>query len=192
MKRLRIQLAFLCGFLLLLQPGAPCAANAAVTPEIKDIIVTTSDVDLLLFATVNNGFTREMLDGVKNGEPVVFTYQLELVKTGGHWLDTSLVESSVTHTLTFDAAQQEYRIAFSDQNGKVTATKDVEQAKQLMAELNGVKVIGLAQLVPDAPYAIHFKVTLKKGSLPLGMHRILPFSSLWDFETDWRTIEFRY
>lgn len=191
MKRLRIQLAFLCGFLLLLQPCGPFAATAAA-PEIKDIIVTTSDVDLLLFATVNNGFTREMLDGVKNGEPVVFTYQLELVKTGSHWLDTSLVESSVTHTLTFDPGQQEYRIAFSEQKGKVTATKDVEQAKQLMAELNGVKVIELAELIPDAPYAIHFKVTLKRGSLPLGMQRVLPFSSLWNFETDWRTIEFRY
>ena len=71
-------------------------------------------------------------------------------------------------------------------------TKDLEQAKKLMAELNGVKVIALANLVPDAPYAIHFKVVLKKGSLPLGMQKILPFSSLWNFETDWRTIEFRY
>lgn len=191
MKRLHLQLAFLCGFLLLIQPCAPFAANAAA-PEIKDIIVTTSDVDLLLFATVNNGFTQEMLDGVKTGVPVVFTYQLELVKTGGNWLDTSLIESAVTHTLTFDPNQQEYRIAFSDQDNKVITTKDVEQAKQLMAELNGVRVIPLAQLIPDAPYAIHFKVTLKKGALPLGMHRILPFSSLWDFETDWRTIEFRY
>ena len=61
-----------------------------------------------------------------------------------------------------------------------------------MAELNGVKVISLADLVPDAPYAIHFKVVMKKGSLPMGMHNVLPFSSLWNFETDWRTIEFRY
>jgi hypothetical protein len=133
-----------------------------------------------------------MLDGVKNGIPVVFTYYLELVKTSSNWLDTTLVESSVTRTLTFDSSKQEYHIAFSDQDGKVVATGNLEQAKQLMAEINGIKVIALAQLVPDAPYAIHFKVTLKKGSLPLGMHRLLPISALWDFETDWRTIEFRY
>jgi hypothetical protein len=186
-----IRLLFLCGFLLLAYPCQPMA-SVEETPEIKDIIVTTSDVDLLLFATVKNGFTQEMIDDVKNGIPVVFTYQMELVKTSSKWFDTTLVESAVTHTLSFDNTSNQYQVTLSDQNGRSVTTTDINQAKQLMAELNGVKVIALAQLVPDAPYAIHFKVTLKKGSLPLGMHRLLPMSALWDFETDWRTIEFRY
>ncbi|WP_448873575.1 DUF4390 domain-containing protein [Desulfobulbus propionicus] len=167
-------------------------AAKAPTPEIKDIIVTTSDVDLLLFATVKNGFTQEMLDDVRAGAPIVFTFSLKLVKISDHWLDSSLVESEVTHTLSFDQQHQEYRIVFSNQPDKALTTKNIEEAKQLLAELNGVKVIALSQLIPDAPYAIHFKVVLKKGSLPLGMHNILPFSSLWNFETDRRTIEFRY
>lgn len=191
MNVLFIRIIFLCGFLLLLCPGRPLAAGGQ-TPEIKDIIVTAADNNLLLFATVKNCFTQEMLDGVKSGIPVVFTYYLQLVKTSSNWLDTTLVESSVTRTLTFDGGKQEYRIAFSDQDGKVVATGDLEQAKLLMAEINGIKVIALAQLVADAPYAIHFKVTLKKGTLPLGIHRLLPIPALWDFETDWRTIEFRY
>ncbi len=190
MKRLSLALILLSALLISL-PAMGWAAQAE-SPEIKDIIVTTSDVDLLLFATVKNGFTPEMLDAVKAGTPLVFTFQLELVKTSDHWLDTSLVETAVTHTLSWDAAQQHYRITFSNQGDQGTTTKDIEQAKQLMAELNGVKVIGLADLVPDAPYAIHFKVVMKKGTLPLGMHNVLPFSSLWNFETDWRTIEFRY
>jgi len=191
MKSLNIKLILLCGLILFSSPSLPFAANEQ-NPEIKDIIVTTSDNDLLLFATVKNCFTQEMLDGVRNGIPIVFTYHLKLVKTSNNWIDTSLVESSVTHTMTFDSGKKEYRIAFSNQDGKSVTTGNLEQAKQLMAELNGIKVIALAQLVPAAPYAIHFKVTLKKGSLPLGMHRVIPFSSLWDFETDWRTIEFRY
>jgi len=192
MKLFPLRLFLLCGFLLLAPSYQMLAAAEETAPEIKDIIVTTSDVDLLLFATVKNGFTREMIDGVKSGIPIVFTYQMELVKTSGKWLDTTLVESAVTHTLSYDEASKQYRVVLSDQGDKTVTTADLEQAKQLMAELNGVKVIALAQLVPDAPYAIHFKVTLKKGSLPLGMHRLLPLSALWDFETDWRTIEFRY
>jgi hypothetical protein len=191
MRLFNIRLLLLCGFLLLAPPCQPLAA-AKETAEIKDIIVTTSEVDLLLFATVKNGFTQEMLDGVNSGIPIVFAYQMKLVKTGGNWLDTTLVEATVTHTLTFDETNKLYSVAFSDQKDKIVTTQDLEEAKQLMAELNGVKVIALTQLIPDAPYAIHFKVTLKKGSLPLGMHRLLPFSALWDFETDWRTIEFRY
>ncbi len=191
MHLLFIRIIFLCGFLLLLCPGRPLAASGQA-PEIKDIIVTTADNNLLLFATVKNCFTQEMLDGVKNGIPVIFTYYLQLVKSSSNWLDTTLVESAVTRTLTFDNGKREYRIAFSDQDGKVVTTGDMEQAKQLMAEINGIKVIALAQLVADTPYAIHFKVTLKKGTLPLGIHRLLPIPALWDFETDWRTIEFRY
>ena len=45
-----------------------------ITPEIKDIIVTTSDVDLLMFATVKNGFTQEMVNEAKAGTPIVFTF----------------------------------------------------------------------------------------------------------------------
>jgi hypothetical protein len=190
MKLLNIKLFCLCSLILFSCPALPLAANEH-TPEIKDIIVTTSENDLLLFATVKNCFTQEMLDGVRSGIPIVFTYHLKLVKTS-NWIDSSLVETSVTHTMTFDSSKKEYRIIFSNQEGKDAVTSDLEQAKQLMAELNGIKVIALTQLVPDAPYAIHFKVTLKKGSLPLGMHRVVPFSALWDFETDWRTIEFRY
>ena len=191
MKRRHLPLLLLCGFLLVIHPGLAWSARE-ITPEIKDIIVTTSDVDLLMFATVKNGFTPEMIDEAKDGTPIVFTFHLKLVKTSEHWLDTSLVETTVTHTLSYDPQEQEYRVTFSNQKDKMVATRDLEEAQKLMAELNGVKVIALSRLIPDAPYAIDFKVVLKKGSLPLGMQKILPFSSLWNFETDWRTIEFRY
>ena len=65
-------------------------------------------------------------------------------------------------------------------------------SKTSILNSNGVKVIALNQLVPDAPYAIHFKVILKKGTLPMGIGSLIPFTNLGDFETDWRTIEFRY
>jgi len=191
MKRRHLPLLLLCGFLLAIHPGLAWSAGE-ITPEIKDIIVTTSDVDLLMFATVKNGFTPEMMNEAKAGTPIVFTFHLKLVKTSEHWLDTSLVETTVTHTLNYDPQQQEYRVSFSNQPDNAVATKDVDEAQKLMAELNGVKVIALSRLIPDAPYAIHFKVVLKNEALPLGMQKFLPFSSLWNFETDWRTIEFRY
>ena len=185
------RLMLLCG-LLVLATGGPAPAADDQDPAIKDIIVTTSESDLLLFATVRNAFTEEMLAGVRQGLPVVFTFHLELVKARKHWLDITLVESTVTHTLGWDERAQVYRVAFSEDEGRVETTASLDEARQLMTELNGVKVIALDQLVPDAPYAIHFKVTLKKGSLPLGLGSIAPAAVWGDFETDWRTIEFRY
>ena len=189
MKRLFIRLLLLCCLTLAL-PGLTLAARD-LSPEIKDIIVTTSDADLLLFATVKNGFTEEMLEGVKAGMPIVFTFHMELVKSNRHWLDASLVESTFTHTLTYDASREEYAIAFSGQENKVT-TGSLEKAKQLMAELNGVKVIALNQLVPDAPYAIHMQAVLKQGLLPFNLGRFVPIWQISGIQTDRRTIEFRY
>ena len=54
------------------------------------------------------------------------------------------------------------------------------------------RVISLDRLDPEATYTLRVKVKLAKKTLPLYFHYLIPFSSLWDFETDWYTIDFRY
>ncbi|HHD63216.1 MAG TPA: hypothetical protein ENK96_02375 [Desulfobulbaceae bacterium] len=48
---------FVAVFLLL---SSPLHAKQKKDPDLKDIIITTSDSHLLLFATVQNCFTKEM------------------------------------------------------------------------------------------------------------------------------------
>jgi hypothetical protein len=187
-----LRLTVLYTLLVLTIPGQVFAANKGASPAVKDIIVTTSEVDLLLFATVQNGFTPEMLNNLHNGVPIVFTFHLELVKIKRTWFNTPLVTTTVTHTMIWDEQRREYRVSLSEKEGEDIITPDLNMASQRMAELNGVKVIALDRLIPDAPYAIRFKVTLIQKDLPLGLHRVVPFTSLWNFETDSRTIEFRY
>jgi hypothetical protein len=187
-----IRLIILCTFLVLILPGRLPATDKRLPPSVKDIIVTTSETELLLFATVQNGFTPEMLADLHNGIPIVFTFHLELVKIRRTWLNTTLVSTTLTHTMTWDEQRQEYHVSLSEKEGADIVTQNFNHASQRMAELNGAKVIALDRLVADAPYAIHFKVTLTKKDLPLGLHRLVPFSSLWNFETESRTIEFRY
>jgi len=170
----------------------PPLAAKEQQPDIKDIIITTSESHLLLFATVANAFTDEMIQGVQNGLPITFDFHIELDKVRSGWFDATLVEKTLTHTMKYDAVRQEYSVEFSEKKGKVSKTRSLGQAKQLMAEVNGYPLIATRELEPDAPYALRIKATLAETTLPLGMHYILPFTSLWDFETDWRTVEFRY
>ena len=169
----------------------PVQAADSKEPTIEDIIITTSSTDLLLFAMVKNCFTEEMLEGVRNGIPLTFRFTIELEKIRSKWFDVTMVKETINHTLSYDAIKETYQIDFSEKN-KPEVTKSQEKAKQLMAELSGLKVIARKELIPDAPYALQIKATLVENTLPLGMHYILPFTSLWNFETDWRTIEFRY
>jgi hypothetical protein len=169
----------------------PVHAADSKEPTIEDIIITTSSTDLLLFAMVKNCFTEEMLEGVRNGIPLTFRFTIELEKIRSKWFDVTMVKETINHTLSYDAIKETYQIDFSEKN-KPEVTKSQDKAKQLMAELSGLKVIARKELIPDAPYALQIKATLVENTLPLGMHYILPFTSLWNFETDWRTIEFRY
>ena len=179
-------------FLLFCYSLPLAAAREQQTPDIKDIIITTSDTHLILFATVANAFTDEMIKGVQNGLPITFNFHIELEKVRSHWFDATLVKTTLTHTMKYDAVRQEYSIELSEKKGKISKTRSLDQAKQLMAEINGFPLIARKELEPDALYALHLKATLVETTLPLGMHYILPFTSLWNFETDWRTVEFRY
>ena len=189
MKHICFLLLFILFSCLFVQP---MSAGQRKDPNLKDIIITTSKSHLILFATVENGFTKDMLDGIRNGLPVTFTFHVELDKIRSAWFDSTLIDTTITHKLKYDSIKQEYSIIFSERNGQTVTTRSLKEAKQLMAELSGFPLIARNKLIADAAYALKIKATLAETTLPLGIHYILPFTSLWDFETDWRTVEFRY
>jgi len=179
----------LLGCLFLLPATAQAEEEAA---NISDIFITTSQDDLLLFCSIKNGFTREMIEGVRNGIPVTFTFHIELEKTVKNWPDTTLAEMTIEHTLTFDALKEEYRVSLPELRNGTLDTDSVDKAIDAMSELNGLRIINRNELEPDAAYALHVQATLAEKTLPLNMHYLVPFISLWNHETGKRTIEFRY
>lgn len=161
-------------------------------PYIADILITTSQSHLLLFCSIKSNFTPEMIEGVKNGIPITFSFLVELEEMKSKWFDKTMAEMNIQHTLIYDSLKEQYEIHRSEKTNNPAVTDSLEKALEIMVELSGIKIIHRDELIPDAPYAIHVKAKLAEKTLPLYMHYIIPFISLWDFETDWRTIEFRY
>ena len=64
--------------------------------------------------------------------------------------------------------------------------------KKLMAEIDSLKVVELNRLEKGSPYQIRTKAKLRKLTLPFHLHHVLFFLALWDFDTDWYTIDFIY
>lgn len=181
---------FSLAVLLTQSPGATLANG--LEPNITDIIITTSESHLLLYSSVKNCSDEEMLTGVRNGIPMTFTFWITLEQIKKNWPDATLINHTLTHTLTYDSLKEEYTIELSERDQQKITAESPEKAMEIMAELSGIKVIERKKLIPDSPYALHIKVKLAEKTLPLNMHYIVPFISLWDIETDWRTIEFRY
>jgi hypothetical protein len=180
--------SFLLALAIFWGGGQPAFAQNAT---IEELIVTNSSTDLLLFLTVNNAFTKQMEEGIKNGIPVTFNFYVKLEKKRT-WMNQELVSLRFDHTLSYDTLKEEYSIVRSEMAGQPFRTKSLAEAKKAMAQLNGPPVSPLKALLPEAGYLLRVKAKLAEKTLPLYFHYVIPFWSLWDFETEWYTVEFRY
>ena len=180
---------FLPVLFFLLAGGRDCLARTAT---IEEFIVTNSSTDLLVFLTVKNAFTREMEEGIRNGIPVTFTFQVELSRKRKAWLNKEIVSRAVEQTLSYDTLKEEYSVARKGAAGPVFRTRSLAEAKKAMSQVNSLAVLPLAVLVPDAEYQLRVKARLDEKTLPFSFHYLIPFWNLWNFETDWYSVEFRY
>lgn len=78
------------------------------------------------------------------------------------------------------------------ENNEPQVTTSFEEAQRWMAEIASLKITPLTALEKGRQYQIRAKAKLSKLTLPFYLHYVLFFVSLWDFETDWYTIDFTY
>jgi hypothetical protein len=190
---MRARLFFLltCLSLLSVPPSACAAAVPASKPAIAEIHITASSSKLLLSAAVRNCFTKEMLEGVHNGIPVTFRFKIKLEHVISYWLDPKVAEHGINHTLSYDPIRREYQVAFSEHR-QPRSTRSLDEAQLMMAELKLLEIVPLNNLIRGEKYALRIKATLVENTLPLSIHSLIPFYSIWNFETDWQLAEFSY
>lgn len=161
-------------------------------PHFTDIIVTTSDTHLLFFGELKNSLTTEMIDGLHSGIPVQFSFFVELEKIKSNWPDDELTSIEFSHSLKYDTLKQLYTVETEEISKKTHTVKTLDEARTLLNEVNGLKIIELAELEPDQTYRLRVKADLYKKTLPLSLHSVIPFVTWWDLSTDWHSIEFIY
>ena len=190
MKILFIKKSWTVCFLLasLMMPVSSLAGNRAL---IRDLIVMNSARDLLLYFTVGKAFTPEMEEAVRNGIPVCFSYYVDLIQEKKGWPDREIVTLSFDRSLLYDSLKEEYRVEFMGKN-KFFPTETLDEAKKIMVEVHDFKVVSLSELPLEGKYTLRVKALLAKKTLPLNFQYILPFSTLWEFDTGWYSTEFMY
>ena len=179
---------FLLLCLLLPSPSPLQAAEATLS----DIIVTNTQEDLLVFFDIEGCFTREMEEAILNGIPTTFTIYIRLYRARTLWFDASISRIELEHTIEYDSLKNEFRVTRSENEHRELVLKEFDAAKKAMAEVKNIKVVPLQELNKSGKYQLRVKAELEKVRLPLYLHYVLFFVSLWDFETDWYTIDFTY
>ena len=164
----------------------------AAEATLSDIIVTNTQEDLLVFFDIKGCFTREMEEAILNGIPTTFTIVIKLYRTRTAWRDASIASITLEHTIKYDSLKNEFRVTRSEEDNAEIVVKDFEAAKKAMAEIRNIRVVPLRELQERGKYQLRVKAELEKVRLPLYLHYVLFFVSLWDFETDWYTVDFIY
>jgi hypothetical protein len=153
-------------------------------PTITDFTVTNSENSLLLYLTVKDWMTEDMVKAVHNGIPITFAFYIELFADRDNWLDKKVKEYEFNHVMEYDSLKKEY-VVHRNENEDSRVTDSLEKAIKTMSEINGFKVLPLNELAPQTSYTLRAKAKMARKTMPAYFHYLMPFSSPWDFETDW-------
>ncbi len=159
---------------------------------IKDIKTQIKEDALLISFRVTDCFTDKMIQAIKNGVNTRFVYLIRLYKVRRWWKDKKIADIKVCHTIHYDSIKKVYHLRLSEENKKRMPIKDLEEAKKILARISDLRIIDIKELKKDQKYQIRVKAELDKIRLPLHLHYILFFLSLWNFDTDWYKVNFIY
>ena len=179
---------FLVLGLLFISAHAGYAQDATLT----NITVSNTRDDLLLFLNLKGAFREEMKKAILSGVPSTFSFFAKLNRVRSFWFDRDIADLEVTHTIIYDNLKKEFTVTRSWKENNPEVTKSFNEAKNWMTEIDSLKIIPLNRLEKGEQYQLRVKAEVSKKTLPLYLHYILFFVSLWDFETDWYTIDFTF
>jgi hypothetical protein len=172
--------------LIILIPNVAFGKDATLT----NIIVTNTRDDLIVYMTVEGAFTEKMKTAILSGVPTSFSFFIILLEARNLWFDKKIADLKITNTIKYDNLKKEFIVKRSWVNEKPIVTRSLSEAQNLMADIDSIKVLPLDRLEKGRQYQIRAKAKLSKLTLPFYLHYVLFFVSLWDFETDWYTIDF--
>ena len=168
---------------------APAAGQEA---KLTDLFVGNTRDNLIIYCETEGAFTEKMEKAIISGVPVTFSFFITLYEVRDLWPDKNVTEKKITHSIKYNNLKKEYTITRSLKSGTPIITKTFEEAQKLMSEIDNFILIPLNRLEKGKQYQIRAKAELMKMTLPFYLHYVLFFVSMWDFETEWHTIDFIY
>ena len=175
--------------LIVIQWAVPARAKDAY---LSDIVLTNDQDYLQVHFTVEECFTAEMNEAIEKGIEVTFTFFVKLNEKRGLWLDKRIADVEFRHSVKYDNLKEIYEVRLEEREKETNTVKDFGEAKRLMSDVAALRITSIDNLREGNDYQLKVMAELDKIRLPFYLHYVLFFLSLWDFETGWHAIDFRY
>ena len=169
----------------------PVLAKADIEPRMVDILISSNNQSVLLYARLVDCFKPEMESAILAGVPAIFTLQLDVYQERSYLWNKQIISREIRRTIKYDNLKKIFTITTNGYSQPVVLP-DFESAQKAMADLNGISVIPISSLTKGNQYYAQAKVKIDKVRLPLYMEYVFVFVSLWDFETPLYKIRFSY
>lgn len=173
---------------LLFSVNSVNASEASLT----DIEVCNTENHLLLYFKVDNCFTEEMKAAIDSGIITTFNFFIRVYEVRRLLWDKKIANIKVNHDIQYDGLKKVYMVRLLEKDDELIFSKDFDEAKERMSEISGLRVAELQEIQAGTHYQVRMMVELDKIKLPFYLHNVFFFLSLWDFETDWYTIDFTF
>ncbi len=183
MKLRQIVLLSLAIFLgsVLTTPGPAVAKDARIT----DIIVTHNSGNLVVYATLEGAFIKEVEESMVSGVPTTFTYYLRLMKVGSIWRDEEVASLTLRQTVTYDLLQDEFQFERDGSERLKRSTKSFQEAKKWMSSLEGIRLASYKVLTKEDLYYIQIHAEIRSIELAFPLNYLLFFVTFFNFDTPW-------
>ena len=165
---------------------------AAQDATLSNLIVTNTSNDLLVYLNVEGAFREQTVNAIMSGVPASFSFFIKLYQKRSMWFDKAIADIEIANSIKYNNLKKEFVVERSWENGRIRTAQSLQEAQKLMSDVDGLKIIHLNKLEKGRQYQVKAKAKLSKLTLPFYLHYVFFFVSLWDFETDWYTIDFIY
>jgi len=159
---------------------------SAVSPDVVNIGVGTKGKYVVMNARLVDGFTEKILEAIKNGIPMGFTFEIELRKDNTLWVDSLVSSNKVRHRVQFDSLKKIYRFSESGKNVKrKIITRKESRYQKLMLTLKDIPIAPIYKLDPNEKYYVRVKADLETDRFWFPFNYIFFFVPFNAFETSW-------
>jgi hypothetical protein len=157
---------------------------SAVAQEISftDILVTNNAGQILVYARATSCFTKKVEAAILAGVPTTLVFYLDLYRERPYWWDQRLSRAVIKHTIKYDNVAKNFHISSTNGQQEAATFPNLENAKRVMTDLNGLAVYPVKALAKDESYYLKMKATRKdQPSVPFNLEYFSFFSALQDY-----------
>lgn len=158
----------------------------------KNITLRRTGGALAVSFEVEGAFSKKVTEAVLRGVPADFSFLVSLNRVRKIWFDREMANIEITHHIKYDNLKKEFIITRPWKDEQPVVTESFAEAQKLMTQISDLPLIPLNQLQKGNTYELWAKAELRKMTLPFYLHYVFYFVTLWDFETDWHTVDFVY